>query len=65
AELKGLTAEPIRVNSDKKQLQQLCTLFSEGALSLNVEKYFDFQQVAEAHQLSEGGHARGKIILRF
>ncbi len=36
---------------------------TEGRFSLPVAQSFPFEQAAEAHRLSEGGHVRGKLVL--
>jgi NADPH:quinone reductase-like Zn-dependent oxidoreductase len=38
-------------------------LFERGEFSLPVERAFPFDQAADAHRLSEGGHVRGKLVL--
>jgi NADPH:quinone reductase-like Zn-dependent oxidoreductase len=38
-------------------------LASEGKLSIPVAGAFPFADAATAHELSETGHARGKIVL--
>ena len=37
---------------------------SSGDLKVFVAKEFPLDQCAAAHELSEGGHVRGKIVIR-
>ncbi|WP_136602914.1 NADP-dependent oxidoreductase [Salinigranum halophilum] len=48
--------------------EHLCSvarLLKQGRLDLRVDSVFPLERVAEAHQLSESGHARGKVVLQM
>lgn len=45
-------------------LDQLAALLREGKIVPLIDRVVPLEQVAEAHAHSEGGHARGKIVLR-
>jgi NADPH:quinone reductase-like Zn-dependent oxidoreductase len=44
-------------------LQEIAGLIDTGKLQVIVEKEFSLSEAAAAHELSETGHVRGKIIL--
>jgi NADPH:quinone reductase-like Zn-dependent oxidoreductase len=44
-------------------LAEIGELIESGRFSLPVAQTFPLEQVAEAHRVSEGGHARGKLVL--
>lgn len=51
------------LKSSKKHIKQLLDWITEGKLKPIVGATFPLEQAADAHRLSETGHARGKIIL--
>ena len=59
----GVKAKSFMVNSNGARLQEIANLFSDGKLKVFVEKEFPLSEVKLAHQLSEKGHVRGKIII--
>jgi NADPH:quinone reductase-like Zn-dependent oxidoreductase len=44
-------------------MREAAELFAEGRFRMPVERVFPLTEAAAAHDLSESGHARGKIIL--
>jgi NADPH:quinone reductase-like Zn-dependent oxidoreductase len=46
-----------------KGLVQLCRLITERKLMPTVSQTFPLAQAADAHELCEGGHVRGKVVL--
>jgi NADPH:quinone reductase-like Zn-dependent oxidoreductase len=44
-------------------LQEVGTLASTGKLKVKVDKTFPLAQAAQAQELSQQGHAEGKIVL--
>jgi len=44
-------------------LADLARLVVDGALRLTVSATYPLERAAEAHRISEAGHARGKIVL--
>lgn len=59
----GITARFERGNINGTRLQELAGLIDVGKLQVIVEKEFPLSDAAYAHELSEAGHVRGKIIL--
>jgi NADPH:quinone reductase-like Zn-dependent oxidoreductase len=41
------------------------TLIAEGRMKVPIEARFPLARAAEAYELSRGGHARGKILLKM
>lgn len=46
-----------------RALDEVATLYAAGRFDLPVAASFPFEDAAEAHRISEGGHVRGKLIL--
>ncbi|MFI5912600.1 NADP-dependent oxidoreductase [Dactylosporangium sp. NPDC051541] len=44
-------------------LQEAAILYSEGQFTMPVERTFPLSEAAAAHDLSESGHVRGKVII--
>ncbi|MEU8262587.1 NADP-dependent oxidoreductase [Micromonospora sp. NPDC048999] len=45
-------------------LAEVARLFERGEFDLPVARTFDLEQAAEAQEISQGGHVRGKLVLR-
>lgn len=45
------------------QFRAISTLLETGALDVRIDSVFPLEEVASAHERSESGHARGKIVL--
>jgi NADPH:quinone reductase-like Zn-dependent oxidoreductase len=56
-------AKGILVQPSGKDLAILCQLAEEGKLRPTVSLTFSLYRAAEAHEASEAGHTRGKIVL--
>ncbi|MDQ0324591.1 NADPH:quinone reductase-like Zn-dependent oxidoreductase [Rhodopseudomonas julia] len=54
---KGPPREPERV------LAEVAKLYCEGQFQARVERTFSIEQTAEAHAISEAGHASGKLVI--
>src|SRR5687767_10542638 len=54
----------ILVKPDAEQLAQIARLIDEGHVKPIVSHEFPLKDVAKAHEQSETGHTRGKIVLR-
>jgi NADPH:quinone reductase-like Zn-dependent oxidoreductase len=52
----------VRPSAD--QLDEIARLVDAGEMSVLVENVFPLEEARRAHELSEAGHARGKIVLR-
>lgn len=48
----------------KKDLETIAKLMDEGKVKGFVSQLFSLQEAAQAHELSQGGHGRGRIVLR-
>jgi NADPH:quinone reductase-like Zn-dependent oxidoreductase len=46
-------------------LEKINSLIEAGKLHPVIEKVFPLEQIADAHRLSEGGHVRGKLVLKI
>ncbi|HWX55437.1 MAG TPA: NADP-dependent oxidoreductase [Verrucomicrobiae bacterium] len=47
------------------ELEQISSLIEAGKIRTVIEHVFPFEQIAEAHRLSETGHVRGKIVVKL
>ena len=45
------------------ELEKITALIEAGKVRPVIEKVFPLEQIAEAHQLSEAGHVRGKLVI--
>jgi NADPH:quinone reductase-like Zn-dependent oxidoreductase len=63
AENYGVHASMIGVQPSSKQLREISQLIVEGKLKTHVATVLPLSEVRKAHQLSESGRTRGKIIL--
>jgi len=46
-------------------LEKINALIEAGKIRTVIEKVFPLEQIAEAHQLSEQGHVRGKLVVKI
>jgi NADPH:quinone reductase-like Zn-dependent oxidoreductase len=60
----GVTARFERGNMNGIRLQEIAGLIDAGKLKVIIDKEFPLAQAKAAHEYSETGRARGKIILR-
>ena len=63
AEELGLKAHGMTVRPDVFHLDEIAELIEDGDVKVHIEKAFSLDQVAQAHELLEGGHVRGKLVL--
>jgi NADPH:quinone reductase-like Zn-dependent oxidoreductase len=63
AEKYGVHASMIGVQPSGQQLREINQLIAEGKLKTHIATVLPLSEVKKAHQLSEGGRTRGKIIL--
>jgi NADPH:quinone reductase-like Zn-dependent oxidoreductase len=54
-----------RVKPRGGELEKISALIEAGKVRPVVEKVFALDQIAEAHQVSERGHVRGKLVMRI
>lgn len=51
------------VRPDRDGLDALARLADEGKLRVEIARTFPFDEIADAHRLSEEGHVRGKVAI--
>lgn len=59
----GLRVSPVRCQASAEELSDLAELMASGRLSVTVQEVFPLERVAQAHQLLEGRHVRGKLVI--
>lgn len=60
----GMGGHYVFVRPERAHLDALAALADEGRLRVTVARTFDLADIAEAHRLSQEGHAGGKIAVR-
>jgi NADPH:quinone reductase-like Zn-dependent oxidoreductase len=60
----GVRATSYKVIPDGAVLATLGRLLDSGSLRVSVDRVFELSDAAEAHTALEGGHTRGKSVLR-
>jgi NADPH2:quinone reductase len=63
AEAMGLRAHGMTVRPDVFHLEEIAELIEDGDVNVHIEKVFSLAEVAAAHELLEGGHVCGKLVL--
>jgi NADPH:quinone reductase-like Zn-dependent oxidoreductase len=61
---RGVRGEGILVHPDATQLGQIAALIDEGMVKPAVAKVLPLAEASRAHELSQTGHVRGKIVLQ-
>jgi NADPH:quinone reductase-like Zn-dependent oxidoreductase len=64
AAARGVRAEPLIMSPDAEQLAQIGELLAAGEIRVEIAQALPLDEVRRAHELSEAGHTRGKIVLR-
>jgi NADPH:quinone reductase-like Zn-dependent oxidoreductase len=64
AEARGIRATSYKVVPDGEALATLSRLLDSGALQVYIDTVYELGEAAAAHAALEGGHTRGKIVLR-
>ena len=62
-----MTGKRLLVTSVKPRggdLEKITALIEAGKIRPIVENIFPLEQIADAHRMSEGGHVRGKIVIK-
>jgi len=59
----GVRAERLVMSPSSVQLAQIVALVAAGDVEVEIAETLPLAEVRRAHELSESGHARGKIIL--
>ena len=60
----GVRATSFKVIPDGGALATVGRLLDSGAVQVYIDRVFDLGEAAEAHRMVEGGHTRGKSVLR-
>ncbi|WP_165791424.1 NADP-dependent oxidoreductase [Aeromonas jandaei] len=61
----GIEVVGMLVHPDQKQLSQMLMLLRQGEVKIAIAGEFALSEGALAHQRIEGGHVRGKLLLRM
>jgi NADPH:quinone reductase-like Zn-dependent oxidoreductase len=64
AAARGIRATGYSVSPDARTLSVITRLIDDGSVRVHVERELPLADGAEAHRLLEGGHVRGKVVLR-
>jgi NADPH:quinone reductase-like Zn-dependent oxidoreductase len=59
----GVRTELLIMSPSSEQLGQIAELIAAGEVHVEIAQTFPLREAARAHELSESGHVRGKIIL--
>jgi NADPH:quinone reductase-like Zn-dependent oxidoreductase len=60
---RGVRAERMVMKADAGELKEIGLLVAAGEARVEIAEVLPLAQVARAHELSEAGHTRGKIVL--
>jgi NADPH:quinone reductase-like Zn-dependent oxidoreductase len=60
---RGVRAEHLVMSPSAEQLARIAELVARGEVHVEIAETFPLSEVRRAHELSESGHTRGKIIL--
>lgn len=60
----GARGEAVFVSPNARQLATIAGLIDEGHVKANVTEILPLAEASRAHELSETGHVRGKIVLK-
>ena len=64
ARARGVRAELLVMSPNPEQLARLGELVASGDVRLEISEVLPLSDVRRAHELSESGHVRGKIVLQ-
>jgi NADPH:quinone reductase-like Zn-dependent oxidoreductase len=60
---RGVRAELVAMRRNADQLARIGALVADGDVRVEISHVLPLEQAARAHELSESGHTRGKIVL--
>ena len=63
ARARGVRAELLVMSPSSEQLARMAELVAGGEVRVEISEVLPLTEVKRAHQLSESGHTRGKIVL--
>jgi NADPH:quinone reductase-like Zn-dependent oxidoreductase len=61
---RGVVPTYVFVRPDGELLEELAAMADDGRLVVDLAEVLPLEQAARAQELSEGGHVRGKLVLR-
>lgn len=61
----GVRGTDYKVAPDGSTLAVIARLLESGNVRVHVDQIFALEQIAEAHRAVEGGHTRGKVVLKI
>jgi NADPH2:quinone reductase len=61
---RGVVPSYVFVRPDGEQLEELAALADDGRLVVDLADVLPLEEAARAHERSEDGHVRGKLVLR-
>ncbi|GAC1469755.1 MAG: NADP-dependent oxidoreductase [Chamaesiphon sp.] len=61
---RGVRAGMVMVQPDSALLKEIATLLDSGQVKTVVAQVLPLDRVSQAHELSQGGHVRGKLVLQ-
>jgi len=53
------------VQANPEQLSKIANLIDSGKLKVEIDSIFQLEDIAKAHEKSESGHTRGKIVIQM
>jgi NADPH:quinone reductase-like Zn-dependent oxidoreductase len=63
ARARAVRAELLVMSPNPDQLERIAALVATGDVRVELAEVLPLTEVQQAHQLSESGHTRGKIVL--
>jgi NADPH:quinone reductase-like Zn-dependent oxidoreductase len=63
ARARGVRAEVLVMSPSSEQLARIAELVASGEVHVEISEVLPLTEVQRAHELSESGHTRGKIVL--
>jgi len=60
---KGKKAKTLLMKHNSSDLEMIATWIKEDKLKINVDKSFQLEQIAEAHEYAQKGHNKGKNVV--
>jgi len=63
ARVRGVRAELLVMSPSSEQLTRIAELVAGGEVRVEISEVLPLAEVQQAHELSESGHTRGKIVL--
>ena len=60
---RGVRAELLIMSPSSEELQEVERLVAAGDVHVEIAQRFPLAELARAHELSESGHVRGKIVI--